>query len=278
MEIRFVKQTADELDQPLNETFLTLSTTQAAGTTATYNVPNVKGFAAAQETVEVKEIAADFALEVIYTENKDAAWEDDAEEPVAEEPVVEEPTHPAQSFTQVVGGKRVSMSAPEGSLPAGTTMVARAVGTSAAKEAVERSLDENQEVKEIVAIDITLYGPDGSEVQPLIPVRVTFTNMAMSGQTGVYHVSGSSAHKVGSGNGNVATATANSFSVYVIVTIDEKQASYYIAGSTALFVRAQWYNSTSDTADYTLRDENGEAYADTPSGNPPPSRARYTIP
>ena len=81
--------------------------------------------------------------------------------------------YPAKTFTaNLEGGLKVTVEAPEGALPKGTEMKAVPVDDIGN---VQAAVDFNQNVdgSVIVAVDIT-FTFKGEEIQPLVPVKVSF--------------------------------------------------------------------------------------------------------
>ena len=130
-------------------------------------------------------------------EDPEQADEAPASEPStveAEDPTDEEQaeSRPAQSFEhQFVDGKkqlqmRVSVEAPEGALPEGTTMKVQWVDPMAVdQELVQQAIDaqaaakkdmEPGKVLDLQAVDITFYDAQGQEIEPAKAVTVTLTS------------------------------------------------------------------------------------------------------
>ncbi len=78
---------------------------------------------------------------------------------------------PAQRFAGSAVGVRVEVEADEGTFPAKTTMVLTPVSTSELPEDVNDAVEGA--VVQVHALDISFYGPDGEELEPLKPIRVT---------------------------------------------------------------------------------------------------------
>ncbi len=83
----------------------------------------------------------------------------------------EEPAYPARKFTGVSGSIRVSVEAPEGAFPAGTVMTVNAISSEDVLDAVSGAVEGR--IVGLQAVDIIFLGPDGLEIEPLVPVRVT---------------------------------------------------------------------------------------------------------
>jgi len=153
--------------------------------------------------------------------------EPEKEKPAEKEPVAEPDkiAYPADDFTGSASGVGVSVHAPEGALPRGTTMVVKGVGAlkmPSVRKAVEAEMGGEAEV--VKAVDITFYGPDGEEVQPNIPVSVSFNSSGFKdiNEPAVVHIDSSkSADQVTDGfsvNGDEVAFNASSFSIYAIVS------------------------------------------------------------
>ena len=103
-------------------------------------------------------------------ETADPETDPDAGE-TGEEAGSEEPAYPAQKFTGVSGSIRVSVEAPEGAFPAGTVMTVKAISSEDVLDAVSGAVEGR--IVGLQAVDIIFVGPDGLEIEPLVPVRVT---------------------------------------------------------------------------------------------------------
>lgn len=131
----------------------------------------------------------------------------------------EEPSMPAQSFSGTASnGVSVKVSAPEGALPAGSTMVVTAVSAKTAKSIAEKTA--SAKVKDAVGVDITFKDASGNEIEPKKAVSVSMS-LASKLDGDNFTVS----HKSDSGQVNEVSASASaggasfsesSFSIYVI--------------------------------------------------------------
>lgn len=149
----------------------------------------------------------------------EGAVTEEAEQPAVEpEEVI---AMPAAKFTAAASGINVSVSAPEGAFPEGTTMKVKAVSDAKAMALAEDAASD--EVVDAKAVDITFYDADGNEVQPQIPIDVKFSNVGLEGKkiesVDVYHVDdkGEAALVESDASKNVAEFEAESFSIYLIV-------------------------------------------------------------
>ncbi|MBE6470322.1 MAG: Cna B-type domain-containing protein [Coriobacteriaceae bacterium] len=149
----------------------------------------------------------------------------------------------------------VDVEAPEGALPVGTTMHVEAVKAKTIRDAVDEAVaaEEAGEVDSIQAVDITFEDADGQEVQPAVPVAVTFTSPKIAKATEaekrplVVHVDSEGAADVVSPLKEKAlkkrgieladdqlAIDADAFSVYALVyTVDFE---YEVDGKTYTFV------------------------------------------
>ena len=134
---------------------------------------------------------------------------------------------PEQPFQGEIDGLLVDVLAPEGAFPAGTTMKLSLVETSEVRASVEGALEDVTEIVTIKAVDITFYGPDGEEVEPLIPISVVIKDqlVADADEVKVVHVDDEGTGSVISKDSAKSTAddevafNAGSFSTYAIVEV-----------------------------------------------------------
>ncbi|MGX8773923.1 MAG: hypothetical protein ACSW8G_02570 [Bacillota bacterium] len=177
-----------------------------------------------QETTEPTTEAATETPDPVETdspaETTDATETEETPEP--EELEEEEISYPAVQFTKTAGGMTVSISAPEGALPEGATVVVKGVKTESIQGAVEK-LIENAEV--VKAVDITFYDKDGKEIEPAKKVSVAFASndFRKLDNAQVIHIKDSGAAEKVSGssvNGKTAAFKSDDFSIYAV--IDQK--------------------------------------------------------
>lgn len=126
---------------------------------------------------------------------------------------------PAQSFSATSSnGVTVKVNAPEGALPAGSTMHVTAVSAKTAKNIASQTA--SHEVKDAVGVDITFRDSSGKETEPAAAVDVHMS-LASKLDGDSFTVS----HKADSGNVSQVSASASaggasfsesSFSIYVI--------------------------------------------------------------
>lgn len=142
---------------------------------------------------------------------------------VEEEAVVADVSNPAYEGYAYVGDVVVKVTAGEGVLPEGTTVSAYQVNRQDVIDAVAEVVesDGQTELKNSVAIDVTLIGPDGSVIQPEGAVNVCFFNTNLGGgEISVYRVAddASSVQKIGArqADAQVQSFDVDHFSIYVV--------------------------------------------------------------
>ena len=139
---------------------------------------------------------------------------------------------PAATLTDIAGGARITVEAPAGALPEGTSMTARAVNNeNAVDTAVSETLGENQILRSSAAFDITFYDVNGKKIEPDKDVSVNIAGTDLKGENfSLYHMSSinSSAKKV---NGMVTNGSTNfkadDFSIYVIAGYNNNTSRTY---------------------------------------------------
>lgn len=107
-------------------------------------------------------------------------------EAAEEQPVAApEETYPAQKLTAKANdGATIVVTAPEGALPANSSMKASTVSTRSVENAVEEVVaDEGKKVQDLAAYSITLFNESGDEVVPAKKVRVSIQGADVSGET-----------------------------------------------------------------------------------------------
>ncbi len=132
-------------------------------------------------------------------------------------------SYPAVVLSSVAAGARVSLAAPEGSLPEGVQLSVVPVYDQAIFDAVEKTLEaQGRELTDAVAFDVTPLDKDGKEVQPKKPVSVTFSGTGLDLEAGdtvdVFRVSDDASTVTdmnGSGTANSQTFSTNHFTIYV---------------------------------------------------------------
>lgn len=177
-----------------------------------------------------EEEAADPAAEPVSGDESADAAEPEATEPEAAEPAVAEPEEvvadvsmPAFEGYAYVGNMVVKVTAGEGVLPEGTTVSAYQVNRQDVIDAVAGVVesDGQTELKNSVAIDVTLLGPDGNVIQPEGAVNVCFFNTNLgNGEINVYRVAddASTVQEIGArqADAQVQSFDVDHFSIYVV--------------------------------------------------------------
>lgn len=155
-------------------------------------------------------------------------------------------SNPAFEGYAQAGSVLVKVTAGEGVLPAGTTVQAVQITSSAVIDAVEAAVEEKgKELENAVAVDVTLLGPDGNVIQPDAAVNVCFFNAGVSGEAmGVYHVAndGSSVSAVSARQVDAAAQSfdVSHFSIYVVTAEGEpKLATYNFYGVDGALIDTQ---------------------------------------
>ena len=140
--------------------------------------------------------------------------------PTAEAEEVEYPAIDFGSF--YASDMKITIQAPEGAFAEGTEVTVSEVSASTAMGLVEDAVDENAQIAEVKAVDITFTDKDGNEVQPLVPISVLFSQADLDGNSfAVYHADEGEVEKVAdlvSADGGAISADA--FSMYVLVGIN----------------------------------------------------------
>lgn len=176
-----------------------------------------------EETIEetTEEIIAEGAEEVVSEETEDVSESsEEAEETIEAGEESEEVNElPAYDFgTFEAGGMKVSISAPEGAFPEGTTV--EVVAASYSEEKLEGQLADDESVVDAKAVDITFYN-DGEEIQPEKAIYVVFSDADLEGDNvAVYHEEkdGEIVEVDATGtSADGAAIMADSFSVYIVV-------------------------------------------------------------
>ena len=138
------------------------------------------------ETAEAPEEAAEEEHVIVTTKDNEASEEEtpDAEEEEEEESGETELRADAGDGTQVIVRKR------HGSFPAGAYVKVLIVPYESAQSAVEKALDENTELVDLIAYDITIYDKDGNEIIPDDDVEVMILGASLEGgqDVSVYHI------------------------------------------------------------------------------------------
>ena len=85
--------------------------------------------------------------------------------------------YPEQTFEDATEKVRVSVKAPAGALPAGTTMHVADVDDEETIETIKAAVDEPARISEVSAVDITFKNAAGEEIEPLRPLEVTMESI-----------------------------------------------------------------------------------------------------
>lgn len=169
------------------------------------NAENLEGETLEGEELETAELTEE---ELAAKALKEAEEKEQAKE--AEE-------YPALVFNDSVEGMNVSVDAPEGTFPKGTTMRLSAISDSQAVSAAGNATDG--EVKEAKGVDITFVNAEGNEIEPKGAVNVSISlSSALAGESfGVVHLddNGNSEMVAGASNSG-ASFTADAFSIYIV--------------------------------------------------------------
>ena len=138
---------------------------------------------------------------------------------------------PAQKLVATASdGAKVTVNAPEGALPEGTSVNVRVVRSKFVENAVAEAVEgEGKELVGYKAYDITIVGPDGNEIQPENTVKVNIKNADVNGEDAtVYHVENGNADKVADVSSTEnANFSAEHFSIYVIAGAETKAVATY---------------------------------------------------
>lgn len=180
---------------------------------------------ASEENAEAQQTSQEAQIPEAQNSSGESAAESQQSEQTSEPAAQETETNnesvsmPAQSFRATASnGVTVKVNAPEGALPAGSTMHVTAVSTKTAKNIASQTA--SHEVKDAVGVDITFRDSSGKETEPAAAVDVhMYLSSKLEGDS--FTVS----HKADSGNVSQVSASASaggasfsesSFSIYVI--------------------------------------------------------------
>lgn len=179
---------------------------------------------ASEENAEAQQTSQEAQIPEAQNSSGESATESQSgqtSEPAAQEIEInnEAVSMPAQSFSATSSnGVTVKVNAPEGALPAGSTMHVTAVSAKTAKNIASQTA--SHEVKDAVGVDITFRDSSGKETEPAAAVDVHMS-LASKLDGDSFTVS----HKADSGNVSQVSASASaggasfsesSFSIYVI--------------------------------------------------------------
>ncbi|MBR3275454.1 MAG: VWA domain-containing protein [Eubacterium sp.] len=123
------------------------------------------------------------------------------------------------TFQAEADGMTVSVYAPEGAFPEGTTMVVTPIYDQGILDTAAGLVTDT--VKSVQAVDITFYDAEGNAIEPAAPIKVTMTSAAIAeaDDAVVVHVDNEGAVNVVDGETGSDTVAfeSDAFSVYVIV-------------------------------------------------------------
>lgn len=180
---------------------------------------------ASEENAEAQQTSQEAQIPEAQNSSGESAAESQQSEQTSEPAAQETETNneavsmPAQSFRATASnGVTVKVNAPEGALPAGSTMHVTAVSAKTAKNIASQTA--SHEVKDAVGVDIIFRDSSGKETEPAAAVDVhMYLSSKLEGDS--FTVS----HKADSGNVSQVSASASaggasfsesSFSIYVI--------------------------------------------------------------
>lgn len=180
---------------------------------------------ASEENAEAQQTSQEAQIPEAQNSSGESAAESQQSEQTSEPAAQETETNnetvsmPAQSFRATASNDvTVKVNAPEGALPAGSTMHVTAVSAKTAKNIASQTA--SHEVKDAVGVDITFRDSSGKETEPAAAVDVhMYLSSKLEGDN--FTVS----HKADSGNVSQVSASASaggasfsesSFSIYVI--------------------------------------------------------------
>ncbi|MBB5182711.1 InlB B-repeat-containing protein [Catenisphaera adipataccumulans] len=134
----------------------------------------------------------------------------------------DETSMPAQDFTKSSsGGVTVSVSAPEGAFPEGTTMTVTDVSTETALSIAKGSSEDPENVVDASGVDITFRNKEGQEIEPAngkqIRVKMTLSRN-LEGETFnvIHNDEQNGPTEIADAKKSSASFSADSFSIYVI--------------------------------------------------------------
>ncbi|MGI6511387.1 MAG: InlB B-repeat-containing protein [Catenisphaera adipataccumulans] len=134
----------------------------------------------------------------------------------------DETSMPAQDFTKSSsGGVTVSVSAPEGAFPEGTTMTVTDVSTETALSIAKGSSEDPENVVDASGVDITFRNKEGQEIEPAngkqIRVKMTLSRNLKGETFNVIHNDEQNGPtEIADAKKSSASFSADSFSIYVI--------------------------------------------------------------
>ena len=183
------------------------------------------------ETPEEQITADEQSPEENPTAPEQSVVEEQTEEKSAVEETQQVESKPAQKLVATASdGAKVTVNAPEGALPEGSSVNVSVVRSKFVENAVAEAVEgEGKELVGYKAYDITIVGPDGNEIQPEDTVKVNIKNADVNGEDAtVYHVENGNADKVADVSSTEnANFSAEHFSIYVIAGAETKAVATY---------------------------------------------------
>ena len=181
------------------------------------------------------------------------------EEPESQKPDSDKPKQKIR--VAAADGAVVTVSAPEGALPAGAYVVVNTVSPVRAAGLIEQMLESGEELVGVAVYDITIFDAEGNEIQPDERVRVSITgaNVEAGDNASVYHVTDSGyAEKVADiPDVSQAVFSADSFSEYVVASTsssysgNEEDGYTLTVGGTLQLPKPSGYSSYSYSSSNT---------------------------
>ena len=139
---------------------------------------------------------------------------------------------PSINESKTTGGMNVSVSAPEGLFPKGTTVSIEAIGDDEALATAQEAIPEATAAK---GVDITFRDADGNEIQPANNKYVSVTmslaealegdNFAVVHDHGDVETIGANISTDGDGNATEATFASGEFSIFIVAAVDDESAT-----------------------------------------------------
>ena len=179
---------------------------------------------AAEEPESTEAVTEDVpeSTETETVENTESTETEEVEETeTPEEPKAEE--KPAQTLTAVAeDGATVTVTAPEGALPAGATVTITVMDPASVQQTMEAAAAaDGKELVSYKVYDITIRDAAGNEIQPNDRVSVTVQGLGIQTESvDVYHIEDGNASKVAEdANANNPQFMAESFSPYVFANV-----------------------------------------------------------
>ncbi|MBP3896029.1 MAG: InlB B-repeat-containing protein, partial [Mogibacterium sp.] len=232
------------------------ATDAAAGSSA--QDEDAKADKADNATADTKQEAAPAAK----TEEKDEAAEPQPEEKAepAAKTETEDKVEPEAEVKMPAGSEKastsemdVNVSWDEGIFPEGVSMKVRKASKQEAMDAAQEMADEDTKIVDAIAVDISFYAADGTEVQPVSPEGVHVTlkaKRAVEGETHqVVHIDDKGiAEEVADADASAKKASFDSvgFSIYAIVGEDGKTSDEEEVRRTYIF----YYPGENGNPDY----------------------------